>query len=51
MTVCALKNNTNVFTGETSELIGRFDNLRYLEIKMSENVSFDDHLKKMYRKV
>ena len=46
-----LKNNTNYFTEETSEIIERFENLRDLGVIMSDDGSFDEQIIKVVKKV
>ena len=46
-----LKNDTLYFTGETNEIIERFDNLRDLGVILSDDGSFDDHIIKVGKKV
>ena len=46
-----LKNNTNYFTENTSEIIERIENLRDLGVILSDDASFDDHIDKVVKKV
>ena len=46
-----IKNDTNYFTGETTDIIERFENLRDLGVILSDDASFDDHILKVAKKV
>ena len=46
-----LKNDTNYFTDETSEMIDRFLTLIDLGVTISEEAIFNDHIQKVVKKV
>ena len=45
-----LKDDTNYFTDDTSEIIERFESLRDLGVILSDDASFDKHVENVVKK-
>ena len=46
-----IKNDTNYFTNDTSDIIDRYETLRDLGVILTDDASFSSHIEKVMKKV